>query len=630
MKRYIPILFFALSLPMVESYAQNTKPQLPSNAQPTQTIKPTIPHPGQAEFIGFRNPPSEDLGFLPHVNRISENESEDPVALQQLKDRLNKTKFSVKPPLTSVAEKTTAPAAPILGTNFAGIYNGGGSTPLDNTIAISNAGYIVAMVNSVVTYYTTTGTATYTNNIYNLIGDATLTNDLCDPKVIYDNVADRFIMYVQVCDKVVSHSKVVLGFSKSNNPASGWYFYKLTGNPLNDGSWFDYPKLGVSNDELFVTGNLFRGSTFNQSVVYQIVKGPLFSGAATPTWQYYSGISGAFTLCPASYGMTGGYGPGIYLVSNLGAGGFGGGVVGLYDVTNNIASGSASLTTYNVATAGYSAPGSAAQQGTSWQLGTGDYRILDAFYLNGIVHYVFNKDVGGGWSGICYNRLTVSSLSNVNAELGNVGVSDLAFGALAASGDVPTDKSVIIAFNQSASTYYPRTCAAKCDGSMSFSPILNVKSGVGYIHYSFVTTGTERWGDYTGMCRKYNDNPASLWMAGMYGNTNHAWYQWIAKLNGPTNAIENVNAPASSAKVYPNPVTDFYAVEFDAPARQKLHIYITDMTGKTIADLYNNIVEEGENRFSFNKANLSPGIYLLHLVGENNFSKHEKITVLAN
>lgn len=613
------------------AHAQYGKVAVDSKFTPCQVVKPTIPTPDQAEFIGFRNPPSDDLNFLPTLMKVSENENENQEELEQLKEKKTRYKFSYGPN-TPAAYKTTAPTAPVLGTNFAGVDNGGGSTPLDNTIAISNGGIIVAMINSKVSYYNTSGAATATYNIYNLIGDVTLTNNVCDPKVIYDNVADRFIFYTQICDAVVSHSKVIIGFSKTNNPAAGWYFYKFTGNPLSDNSWFDYPKLGISNDELFVTGNLFRGTTnaFNQSVVYQIQKGPLYAGAATPTWRYYSGLSGAFTICPASYGLSGSYGPGIYLVTNTGAGGFGGGGnVRLYDITTNIA-GSPSIVGYNVNTASYSAPGNAAQQGTSWQLNTGDYRILDAFFLRGTVHYVYNKDIGSGWSGVSYNRLSVTSLTNTNADLGNLGVSDLAFGALASSAIDSNDKSVVIAFNQSASTYFPRTCAVKVDGSMQFSPILVVKAGLGYIHYSFVTSGSERWGDYNGICKKYNDVPSTVWMAGMYGNTSHYWNQWIAKLNAPTNAVEIQETSNNNLSVFPNPVRDFYNVRFESNKRQKIDIQIVDMAGKVVVNLYSGIIEEGENMFSFNKANLAPGLYLMNIVGESNVIKHEKITVTEN
>ena len=297
------------------SSAQFSKGKIEAQDKPEQVVAPAVARLDQAEFIGFRNPPSLDLNWMPSLSTISKNEGENQEELEKIKEYKRQLKLSTV--ITPAEEKTTSVNAPTVSTNFSGVNNGGSYTPLDNTIAISNGGIIVAMVNSNISYYTSTGTSTYTHDVYSLINDATLTNSLCDPKIIYDNVADRFIFYVQVCDEVVTHSKIVLGFSKTNNPSGGWWIYKFTGNPLGDNSWFDYPKLGLSTDEVFVTGNLFHGTSnsFNQSVIYQIPKTVCFAGGTLPTWHYYSGLTGAFTILPLSYGQAGSYGPGLYLVT---------------------------------------------------------------------------------------------------------------------------------------------------------------------------------------------------------------------------------------------------------------------------------------------------------------------------
>jgi len=90
----------------------------------------------------------------------------------------------------------------------------------------------------------------------------------------------------------------------------------------------------------------------------------------------------------------------------------------------------------------------------------------------------------------------------------------------------------------------------------------------------------------------------------------------------------NNNLPATtSAQVYPNPITDNYKVKFDVPERQNIMINITDMEGKTVVELYNNIAEKGENIFSFSKQSLANGIYSLNIVGSTTNIKNEKIVV---
>ena len=266
--------------------------------------------------------------------------------------------------------------------------------------------------------------------------------------------------------------------------------------------------------------------------------------------------------------------------------------------------------------------------GSSTTLDVGDNRPLDGFYMHGTVHYVFNTDAGSGWCGVRYNRITISGLGCVSSVLGNVGVSDFCYGAIASSSEDSTDESVIVAFNQSSSTYYPRTCAAKCDNSMTWSPVTVVKSGTGYINYGFTTGTSERWGDYTGICRKYNDAPTSIWMAGMFGNTAHIWAQWIAKLTAPSNGVAAIANPEDiNMSVYPNPVVETYQVKFTLKQRENLSINIVDMQGRVVKELFTGIADEGENIFSFNKANLSPGVYSINITGTSSLLKNEKIVI---
>ena len=630
MKTYFLAVIMLLGCAIIATAQQYPKLSVDAKDKLEKQYHPAIPASTKAVYIGFRNPPSEDLNWLPALSKISDNESEDNELSEKIKKAKNRLKEMNTEP--NAAAKTTAVAPPVLGTNFAGLNNGGTNTPLDNTIAISNAGIIVAFVNHKIGYYTTAGTSTYSNDMYALINDASLTNSICDPKVIYDNQADRFIFYAQVCDAISANSYVIIGFSKTNDPAAGWHIYKFTGNPLGDGSWFDYPKIGISNDELFVTGNLFYESSgnYNESVVYQINKAQGYAGSTPITWQYWSGITGlAFTMLPVSYGQTGSYGPGIFLVSTGGTTS-GSTHLTLYEITNNIASGTAVMNAYNVATPSYSTAGDAAQSGTTRKLNTGDCRALDGFYLNGVIHFVHNTDAGSGYCGISYNRITTTSATNVASVFSNVGTTDLCYPAIASASTSATDGSVIIAYNESGSGIFPRTCAVACDNSIAWSSPLVVKAGLTYVKYSWATGSTDRWGDYTGLCKKFNASPSALWMAGMYGSStsSHIWAQWIAQLSGgvisgiPEQTTDDINM-----KVYPNPVIENYVVTFTMKERQTVHISLVDMQGKIVADLFTGVAEAGENMFTFNKASLAQGIYTLHIAGNSSILKNEKIII---
>jgi hypothetical protein len=629
-KKYLCILGVILSVSTTTSFAQYGKPAVEAKGNIEGKYLPTDLEPGQAEFIGFRNPASDDLNWQPSLSKTSENESEDNELLEKIKAAKGRLRAQAQGLGEAAPSAKTTTVPPVVDTNFIGINNGGGSTPLDNTIAISNGGKIVAFVNSKVSYYTTAGTATYTKDLYTLIGDASLINNMCDPKVVYDNVSDRFIFYTQICDLVPNNSKVILGFSKTNDPAAGWYFYKLSGNPLNDASIFDYPKMGMSNDEIFVTGNLFHvsgtTSTFNQAIIYQVAKAPCYAGG-TISVKKYTGITGAFTIVPASYGLSGSYGPGIFLVSSDGATA-GSSSYKLYDITGNIASGTSSCVVYGIpATTSYSTPGDADQMGTGHKLNTGDCRAMDGFYLHGYVHFVHNTDAGSSYSGISYVRVKVSNFTATQSLFSAVGTADRAYPAISTMTNDSLDKSVLIAFNETSTTAYPCAKVVSCGNNFAWSTPVLVKAGVSYVNYGY-GGATDRWGDYTGMCRRYNSNPAVSWMAGMYGNSSKQWSQWIAKIKGTTNiGVPEIATDDVDMKVYPNPVYSDCSIKFSIKERMNLSVNIIDMQGKVVKDLYSGIADAGESVFSFNKANLSAGTYFVRIMGGTTLIKSQKIVI---
>jgi len=592
------------------------------------------PKPIDAQFIGFRNPPSDDATWHAVLYKVSDNESENNEMLERIKAEKYKLRLQVESEhKTSPASKTTTLGkSPIVSTNFAGINNGGNYTPLDNTIAISDKDTIVAMANVQIGYYTITGTNYYGKGLYTLINDPTLTNQLCDPKIIWDNVARRFIFYCQVCDQVSAHSKIVLGFSKTSNPSNGWFIYEFTGNPTGTTDWWDYPKMAVSNDELFVTGNLFQegSNNFDQSVIMQIQKNPCFAGT-TPLTHVYSGIGTTFvpfTILPVSYGQKGSYGPGIYAVSTENLSG-GSNNYYLYDITNNIASGAAVLNVYGITASNYSPPGNSPQYGGSLPLNTGDCRALDGFYLKGTLHFVNNIDAGSGFCGFRYSRINIKALTAGSANYSNVPKMDYCYPAIASAVNDSNDNSVVIAFNQSGDTTFPGSSVVGFDVNNNWSAPVNVKSGDSYVSFSPTGNPYERWGDYTGLCKLTGDPAASLWMAGMYGSTAHDWQQWIAKIGPKDDAAPVVTIPETGSKIYPNPVEDRYTVQFSLTERQNIIINITDMEGRNVVELYNGMVESGENNISFNKGNLANGVYSLNIIGANTNIKNEKIVISA-
>ncbi len=574
------------------------------------------------ERRGEINTPSADLKWRPILTKkIVSFEPQSPDA--ELIERIKAQKLIIKQQQAqnknNGSEVSTQSVTPLVGTNYLGNENSG-SSPMDNQLAISNGGWIVSVANNTIEYDNTSGATVYYNNIIAFLNDPLITS-VCDPVVLYDKLADRFIFFCQT-SPIDANSKILICFSKTNDPNSGWWVYTLTGNPLSLAEGFDYPKLAVSNNELYVTGNLFfePSGTFDQAILYQIQKTGGYAGG-TLNWQFWTGISGSpFTLLPVSDGQGLSYGPGCYLVATASSGSAS---IKLYDLTDDM-SGSPSLNYYNVPTTPYSPSADASQLGTACLLDNGDCRTLSGFYLNGVIHFVFHSDIGSGWNGINYNRLTVGSLTNVSSTFGSAGSFDYSYPSVVSFATSSIDKSVMIGFGRASSTIYPEVRVVNCDNAMGWSGSTLVKSSSSFVSYT--STTNERWGDYTGTTRKHNSTSPSIWMNGMYGTPLNEWSTWVSEIHAlPVGITENNNV--NDLKVFPNPVIETFSVEFSLTETTDLEIGIFDITGKLVKEIYHGRGIQGDNVFSFNKANLSAGTYFLNIKNNFNTIKNEKIII---
>lgn len=605
------------------SFGQEEKVKLDESKKLGSGIKSEL---FTAECLGVTNTQTADLKWLPTltnkaVGRVPKK-GPDHEILAQMKAEKLLTKY---PGLNytgyHIDEPQNKATTPILGNNWLGNINNGYS-PMDNSIAVSNGGIIVSVANNTIEVDNSSGTLLYYDDLATWFDDPAIST-VCDPVALYDRQADRFIVFFQECSGNSGNSYLCIAFSQTNNPGTGgWWKYKITGNPLNNNCWFDYPKMAISNNELYITGNLFTNSgTFNQAVLYQIEKNDGYSGASI-TWQYWSSIAGSpFTLLPVGHGHGNSYGPGCYLVATSSSGSSS---IKLYDLTDYI-TGSPELNYYSVSTPAYSAAAPAAQLGTTCMLDNGDCRALSGFYLNGTIHFVFHSDIGSGWNGINYNRLNVTSLTNQSSEFGNVGNYDYCYPSIVSFTTETTDKNVMIGFGRSSSSIYPEIRVVNCDNAMNWSSSTLVKAGQGYV--SFVSTTEERWGDYTGMARKHNASNRSIWLNGMYGTTSNDWNSWIAEIHD--NEVTGVTeyGEQESAKIYPNPVVETFVIEFDLPQTTELNISLFDISGNLIVQLHNGTANAGHNIFSFNKGQLSVGTYLLTISTNEKTIINEKIVI---
>ncbi len=623
MKTNLLTVIFLISC--LSASAQAPKAKIPASAK---LISQGIKSPEYtAELLGEIKPISIDLTWRPLLNNVCiKHNSEDDSLLEQIKNQkmLLKTNAAHKQAGTESSVAATA-ITPVVNTNFLGNTNTGNS-PMDNSIAISNSGDIVSVANNSIEFYDASGTMTFTNTIDGFFNDPTITN-VCDPVIIYDSGSDKFIFFAQECSGASLNTNLLICFSETNDPNGSWWNYKLTGNPVMNSTWFDYPKLAVSDNELYITGNSFNDmGEFQESLLFQIEKNNGFIGASL-NWQYWHNISGSpFTLLPVSYGQQGNYGPGCYLVATKAEGAS---IIHFYDLTGDMSSASEQLNHYTISTTSYSPAANGDQLGTSTLLDNGDCRTLSGFYLNGIIHFVFHSDYTGGYNGINYNRLDVTAQTNTSSKFGLNGY-EYSYPSVASCATTPTDKSVMIGFGRTGSTIYPEARVVSCDNSMTWGSSVLVKAGEGYSEYTASGGSAERWGDYTGISRKHNSSVATVWMNGMFGTTSNDWNTWIAEITGigGETGIDNLSN-SNDFKVYPNPIYQEFKTEFELTFASKINIEIYNNQGELVKKLFTGSANTGRNQFTFNKSNLLDGTYFIRITSNDKTLKNEKIIITS-
>jgi hypothetical protein len=621
----IAFVLFAICGPGL-AFSQNKKADLSSRTPlPAQFVKSAEFEISNPTFTGKLEYDSVYKPILTHQRAQDGSEREND-QLDKIRNEkaLLKEEFERKGYSTLPEETEKVMFNPQLGPNFIGNLNNG-SSPADNSIAVSNNGVLVSVSNTLIEMYSTSGQLLYSNTIDVFFNDPTI-SVVCDPVVIFDSGVNKFIFFAQECTGESYNSNLLICFSTTNNPLDGWYNYKLSGDPFSENNWFDYPKMAVSNNEVYITGNLFNNSdVFNQSAIFQIEKNNGFVGGTinSQVWSGNSLTGTPFTLLPVSYGHQGNYGPGCYLVATSSAGD---NRVWLYDLTGDMSSTSETINGYEFNCSPYSVAAPGLQQGTTSKLDNGDCRALSGFYLNGVIHFVFHSDFGSGYNGINYNRLDLNGWSLQNSTYGAGGY-EYSYPSVASFATSTADNTVVIGFLRTGSSIKPQIRALSCNSGMTWVSSILVKSGISYNNDMPNANNVCRWGDYTGITRLHNSPVPVLWMNGMFANNNHEWDTWIAQINTTGNtAVEDMSLE-KDVLVYPNPTNSKFTIEFFCRNSGNLKLNLISSAGQTVKLLIDKKTSNGQKNFSFDTTNLPEGIYFLQIELDGKLLQTEKVVV---
>ncbi|MBO6518173.1 MAG: T9SS type A sorting domain-containing protein [Bacteroidia bacterium] len=519
---------------------------------------------------------------------------------------------------------------PEVGASFVGLTTVPG-IPNDNNMAISNDGKIISAVNSSVSVLDKDGTYLQYYSLAAIVdGQLPNLNRTYDPKTAYDPVADKFIL-VFLQGSTSLDTRIIVGFSETNDPMGDWNFYAVDGNPFVGATWSDYPIIGLSEDDLFITVNILRDGEswqegFTQSVIWQIDKASGFAGMDTIYEDLWYDLKydnkPLWSIC-AVQGGSEFTSPNMHFLS-VRPGDASNDSVFLHEITDTRLSGNA---TYNLrllqTDKKYGVPPSAFQPDPANLLQTNDTRVLSAISEDGYIQYVQSTIVPeSGVPGIYHGFLNLSD-GAISASYITSDTFEYAYPSIAYAGNASNPHASVITFSHSSELHNPGTSAIfhnRVAGKEPiFSPVVTIKEGE--LSIDRLGDSLERWGDYTGIQTKYNEEGV-VWMSGSYGRPfapgsprgRNSVQVGMVKVDNELTLL----AEETSVMVLPNPADTKATIRFTSEEKQELvfNLYATD--GKLVAKLLEAQVDAGVNEFAFPTTNLMKGMYYVQVVTKNN------------
>lgn len=552
--------------------------------------------------------------------------------LQQKQQLTNTTNRSAKRNTTAVLGEAENPL--VLAGFEANEFDG--SVPTDNDVAISNNNMLISVANSTIYIFDINEDSLVKKISLEAFADTLgLAANMYDPKICYDPKQDKFII-VFLSGSSSASTHIVVAFSETNNPLDNWNLYALPGNPIQDTVWTDYPAIAITDDELFITGNLLRDRDpsdtrpdawkflFEETIIWQINKNSGYTGNTLQT-KVYNEIKlnnvPIRNLCPIQGGATT-TGPNIYLLSNRNFD-IENDTFFVVEITNTLSNPNTQL---NIDFRKSSLPYGLAPDGVQSNnqfLQTNDSRVLGGYIENNVIHFVMNTiNPDTLRSAVYHGKINrVATTKDFSGTI--IGENHLDFGYpnISYTGKFAGDDEAIISFNHTSADSAAGFSAVFYNGNGNkYSERINLKSGDSFVN--ILSGSFQRWGDYSGSQRKYNE-PGKVWLSGFFGtrrpvgniNRRINW-SWVSAVESPdtatTSSVKNISV-AKNMKAYPNPTTDLVYTEFELEASAMLTVSLFSSEGKLVKTLYRDMAKKGKNEFSFSTAPLANGIYTLHI-----------------
>ena len=447
--------------------------------------------------------------------------------------------------------------------------------PSDNTIAIGPSHVFQMTNNSQSTYiriWNKSGTILVNNKKVSVITG--VTNDCGDPNVIYDQVADRYVMLVlNSCS--FSNKKLLLCVTQTNDPTGSWYVYSIK---FSNG-FPDYPKLALWGNSYIVTTNS------NAPSVWALNRSQMLAGLTSTALKFTMTAFGTIGFqAPSPVSQTGSIAPPanepatIVRAADDGWSGVANDHLELFKLTidwtntnNSTMTGPTNLTTisYNSKLCSYTSFSCIPQKNSTKKLDPLSNIVMDkAQYRNFSDHesivltHTCNAD-GNGTAGVRWYELRtdvngawfIYQQSTYQPDLTHRWMSSITING---------DGSIALGYNTSSSTTFP---SQRFTGRASVDAINSMIVTENMPITGTAANGSTRYGDYNGMMTDPSDN--SFWLTTNY-NASSSWSTSVCHFtithtlqkNAPSNIVVNHVTKSSVELSWTGQETPQYEVRY--------------------------------------------------------------------
>ena len=329
------------------------------------------------------------------------------------------------------------------------------------------------------------------------------TEALFDPRVVYDSTWNRWIVTADAFAESSTVQRFFIAVSTSADPTGSFFIYNLNVTFfVND--FFDFPQLGIDQDAVLFTANIFNGTSFHGADFFSVAKARLYNGLGFSV-AVFTGLVG-----PLAPPIVRDQSSSTFLIAAPPSG------TTLSKYTARDTSKATTLTgPVSITVPSYSVPPSAHQPGTTKLLDTSDSRFVNASTQSGNDLWQTHTIALGGFPAPKFYRLNTSTNT----------VSQSGFYFASATSD---DFNASIAANDAGDCFVTWTstdASAAKNAQVRLSGKLSAAAGISagpiavtsgaFYHPS--TDNPERWGDYSAVTTDPL-NSANAWLVNEKSN----------------------------------------------------------------------------------------------------------------